>query len=363
VPVSTAPVAVSEAPESAGRRLRPSASFARFVLRRLLALVLLMIGITLIIFLLTQFVPSNAVATNLGEQAAGDPAAVAAFKQHYGLDKPLPERYWIYVSHLVHGDLGESALTRQPVTHDLGTFIPATAELALFSIVIASVLGVGFGVLAALRRNRPTDHALRVVSLGGVSMPTFWIALVALYVGFFRLGWFPGAERLDPGTDPPPHHTGLYTVDALLSGNLGLAGQAAHHLILPALVLAAFNVSLLMRFTRSAVLEVAQNDYVQAARAKGLPERIVVRRYILRAALPSVVTVLGLVFANVLTGAVLVEKIFSWPGVGQYAYQAAVNDDVPAIAGVSLFVAFVYIVVNFVVDVLYGVIDPRIRIT
>jgi peptide/nickel transport system permease protein len=194
-------------------------------------------------------------------------------------------------------------------------------------------------------------------------MPTFWIALLALYFGFYRLGWFPGAERLDPGVDPPPHVTGLYTIDALLAGNPGLFWQALHHLLLPALVLALFSISLLTRFTRSAVLEVVGNDYVRAARAKGLPERVVIVRYILRAALPSVVTVLGLVFANVLTGAVLVEKIFSWPGIGQYAYTAAVNLDVPAIAGVSLFVAFVYITVNFIVDVLYGVIDPRIRIT
>jgi len=361
--VTTAPIPASEAPGTLRLRLQPWVSFLRFALRRLLAYLLLAVGITLVIFALTQLVPSNAAATNLGEQAAGDPAAVAAFKQHYGLDKPLPVRYAIYLEHLVQGDLGESALTHQPVTTDLGTFIPATAELALFSIVIASILGVTFGVIAALRRNKPTDHALRIVSLGGVSMPTFWIALVALYVGFFKLGWFPGAERLDPGTQSPPSVTGLYTVDALLAGNLGLFGQAAHHLVLPALVLAAFNVSLLTRFTRSAVLEVAGNDYVQAARAKGLPERVVVRRYILRSALPSVVTVLGLVFANVLTGAVLVEKIFSWPGIGQYAYQAAVNVDVPAIAGVSLFVALVYITVNFVVDVLYGLIDPRIRIT
>ena len=170
-------------------------------------------------------------------------------------------------------------------------------------------------------------------------MPTFWIALVALYVGFYRLGWFPGGGRLDPGTNPPSSVTGLYTVDALLHGQLGLFGTSFHHLLLPALVLAAFNVSLLTRFTRSAVLEVVGNDYVRAARAKGLPERIVVVSYILRAALPSVITVLGLVFANVLTGAVLVERIFSWPGVGQYAYESAVNVDVPSIAGVSLFVA------------------------
>ena len=321
-----------------------------------------MIGITLVVFMLTQLVPSNAVATNLGEQAAGDPEAVAAFKEKYGLDKPLPVRYWLYLENLAQGDLGQSSLTHNTVRHDLAEFIPATAELALFSVVIAAFFGISLGVIAAMRRNGPTDHALRVVSLGGISMPTFWIALVALYVGFYKLGWFPGADRLDPGVTPPPTKTGLYTVDSLLAGDWDLFVQSLHHLILPALVLAAFNISLLTRYTRSAVLEVSGNDYVRAARAKGLPERVVVRRYILRAALPSVITVMGLVFANVLTGAVLVEKIFSWPGVGQYAYTAAVNLDVPAIAGVSLFVAFVYITVNFIVDVLYGVIDPRIRV-
>jgi len=358
--MTTAPTAAEVAPP---RRSRRAPSFAIFLARRLAALVLLAIGITAVTFVLTQLVPSNAVATNLGEQAAGDPAAVATFKHHYGLDKPLPERYVIYLGHLAHGDLGQSSLTHNSVRSDLAQFIPATGELALYSVLFAAIVGIAFGVLAALRRNRPTDHILRVTSLAGISMPTFWIALVALYVGFYKLGWFPGADRLDPGTLPPPSVTGLYTVDALLAGKSGLFVQALHHLVLPALVLAAFNVSLLTRFTRSAVLEVIGNDYVRGARAKGLPERIVVVRYILRAALPSVVTVLGLVFANVLTGAVLVEKIFSWPGIGQYAYQAAVNLDVQAIAGVSIFVAIVYVTVNFVVDVLYGVIDPRIRIT
>jgi peptide/nickel transport system permease protein len=346
------------------RRLRRvSGGFLLFFARRLAALVLLLVGITLVAFVLTELVPSNAAVTNLGEQAAGDPAAVKAFEQHYGLDKPLPVRYGIYLGHVIHGDLGQSSLTHDAVTHDLGQFIPATAELAIYSILFAALVGITFGVVAALKRNRPTDHALRVVSLAGISMPTFWIALVALYLGFYRLGWFPGGQRLSPGTNPPPSVTGLYTIDALLEGNWGLFVQAFRHLLLPALVLAAFNVSLLTRFTRSAVLEVIGNDYVRAARAKGMPERIVILRYILRAALPSVVTVLGLVFANVLTGAVLVEKIFSWPGIGQYAYQAAVNLDVPAIAGVSMFVALVYVTVNFVVDVLYGVIDPRIRVT
>jgi peptide/nickel transport system permease protein len=335
----------------------------RFVLSRLAALLFLLLGITFVTFFLTEIVPSNAAATALGEQAAGDPAAVAAFNQHYGLDKPLPLRYLIYLRDLLHGDMGQSSLTHNAVSSDLRQFIPATAELAFYSVLLAAVVGITFGVYAALRRNRPADHLLRVTSLAGISMPTFWIALVALYVGFYRLGWFPGAERLDPGVSPPPTVTGFYTFDALLDGNWGLFVQALHHIALPALVLAAFNVSLLTRFTRSAVLEVMGNDYVRAARAKGMRELIVVRRYILRAALPSVVTVVGLVFANVLTGAVLVEKIFSWPGIGQYAYEAAVNLDVPAIAGTSLFVAFVYITVNFVVDILYGVIDPRIRIT
>src|SRR6266576_1203736 len=198
----------------ARRRPRPSSSFLRFVLRRMAALVLLAVGITLVVFLLTQLVPSNAVATNLGEQAAADPAAVAAFKHHYGLDKPLPQRYLLYLDHVVHGDLGQSSLTHAPVTHDLGQFIPATAELAIYSVMFAAVVGVFFGIIAALRRNRPVDHALRVGSLAGISMPTFWIALVALYVGFYKLNWFPGAGRLYPGVDPPPSTTGLYTIDS-----------------------------------------------------------------------------------------------------------------------------------------------------
>ena len=357
--------AVPVGPARASRRRRGflSVGFLRFLARRLAALVLLLLGITLITFVLTELVPSNAAVTNLGEEAAGDPAAVAAFEQHYGLNKPLPERYLIYLEHLLQGNLGQSSLTHDAVTHDLGQFIPATAELALYSILFAAIVGVTFGVISALRRNKATDHVLRVTSLAGISMPTFWIALVALYIGFYRFGWFPGGGRLAPGTNPPPSITGMYTIDALLDGNLGLFGESFHYLLLPALVLAAFNVSLLTRFTRTAVLEVIGNDYVRAARAKGLPERVVVIRHILRAALPSVVTVLGLVFANVLTGAVLVERIFSWPGIGQYAYNSAVNLDVPAIAGVSMFVAVVYVAVNFVVDVLYGIIDPRIRLT
>jgi peptide/nickel transport system permease protein len=327
------------------------------------ALVLLAVGITFVAFALTHIVPGDPAAANLGQQAINDPAAVAAFNHHYGLDKPLPTQYAIYLWRLLHGDLGQSEQNHDAVTHDLGQAIPATAELAIVSILIAILIGVALGVIAAMRRNKLTDHVLRVVSLGGVSMPTFWIALVGLYVFFFRLNWLPGTGRLDPVVTPPPNHTGLYVLDSVISGQWSTAGNAVMHLILPAAVLAAYNIGLLTRYTRSSVLEVISNDYVRAARAKGMPERIVIPRHVLRAALPGIVTVIGLAFANVMTGAVLVENIFSWPGIGQYAYHSATTLDLPAIMGVSLFVAVVYIVINFFVDVLYGVVDPRLRIS
>lgn len=334
-----------------------------FVLRRAAALVLLSLGITCVTFVLTNLVPGDPAAANLGQLAVGDPTAVAAFREHYGLNKPLPVQYLIYLDHLVHGDLGVSEQTHNPVRHDLATYIPATAELALISIGIALVVGITLGVVAALRRNRLTDHVLRVISLAGVSMPIFWIALLALYVFFFRLGWAPGSGRLDPGANPPPHLTGIYTFDALVSGSWGTLWDALSHLMLPAIVLAGWNIGLLTRYTRSAVLDVLQEDYIRAARAKGLRSLTVIFRHVLRAALPAIVTVLGLLFANAMTGSVLIETIFAWPGIGQYAYHSATSLDLPAITGVSLFVAVLYVSINFVVDVLYGVIDPRIRIT
>jgi peptide/nickel transport system permease protein len=341
----------------------PSRPLVRFVGRRLVALVLLSLGITLVAFILTVVVPGDPVRSNLGQMAQFDPAAVASFRHHYGLDKPLPVQYLRYLGNLVQGDLGESQQTHDPVRHDLALAIPATAELALLSMAIALVVGVGLGVLAAVRRNRFTDHLLRFVSLGGISVPTFWLALLSLYVFFFKLNWLPGNGRLDPAVSPPPHVTGMYSFDALVAGQWATLWDAIRHLVLPALVLALFNIGLLTRYTRSAVLEVIENDYVQATRAKGMPERTVIFRHVLRAAMTSMITVIGLAFANVMTGSVLVEDIFSWPGIGQYAYRSAISLDLPAIMGVSLFVAIVYIGINFVVDILYGVIDPRIRIS
>lgn len=334
-----------------------------FVTRRLIALVAMLFGITLITFLLTHLVPGDPAAANLGQRAMSDPEVVKAFNERNGLDKPLPVQYFKYLGGVLHGDLGVSQRTQTPVGEDLLQYVPATLELALTAIVISVIIGVSLGIIAAMRRNTWIDQILRVVSLSGVSVPTFWLALVCYYVFFFKLGWLPGGGRLNPGASPPPFHTGMYTIDSLIAGNTAKFGDALSHLILPALVLAAFTIGLLTRFTRASMLEVLNNDYVRTARAKGMPERTVIRRHVLRPALVPILTVFGVAFGSLLSGTVLVEKIFSWPGIGQYAYESALNLDLPSIMGVSLVVATIYIVINFVVDILYGVIDPRIRVS
>jgi peptide/nickel transport system permease protein len=334
--------------------------FIRSLLARLAALVLLTWGLTLIAFTLTHLVPGDPVLANLGENQAGNPAAVKAYKERYGLDKPIPEQYLTYLLHLAHGDLGVSEQSLRPVSVDLAEYIPATVELGVTTTFLAVIFGIGLGTIAATHRNKPVDHALRVFSLAGISTPAFWLGLVALYFFFFKLGWLPGTGRLDAGIDNPPHVTGLFTVDALLAGQVGVFLNALAHLLLPASVLATHQIALLTRFTRAVVLDVAQEEFITSARAKGLSQ-ISVLRHLLRAALPPVVTIVGFLFADVLTGTVLVETIFAWPGIGRYAFRAATTLDLPAIMGVTLFVAMVFIVVNFVIDTLYVVIDPRLR--
>ena len=357
---ATTPSVPRPQPGRAGGRHR---DLRRFLLQRLGTGLVLCVGITLVAFVLTHLVPGDPAAANLGQRAIGDPAAVAAFRHQYGLDRPLPVQYVLYLKNLLHGNLGISEQSHRPVLADLEEYVPATIELALFAIVLSLVIGIGLGITAAVFRDRWPDHLIRVVSLGGVSMPVFWIALVAFYLFFFKLGWLPGGGRLDPTQNAPTHLTGMYTVDAAVHGQWTLFWSALRHLVLPALVLAIYTVGMLTRFTRASMLEIMGNDYVRAARLKGLPERVVILRHVLRPALVSIITVAGIAFGSLLSGTVLVENIFSWPGVGQYAYRSAVNLDLPAIMGVSLFVALVYIVVNLVVDLLYGVIDPRIRLS
>lgn len=343
-------------------RLSGSAAFLRFFFGRLAAGLTLVVGVSAVSFVLTTLVPADPALAVLGEAAFDNPAAVEAFRARYRLDDPLPVRYAAYAGALAQGDLGTSQRTGRPVSRDLAEFIPATLELAFVAITLAIVIGVALGTLAAVRRDGWIDQVIRVVSLTGVSMPAFWLALLAFYFLSFRLGIFPGIGRLDPGVRPAEAITGLYTLDALIARDWAVFRSAVSHTLLPGLVLAANSIGMLTRFTRTAVLEVLAEDYVRTARAKGLRGRRVITRHVLRAALVPVVTLIGLMFGSVLSGTVLVESIFSWPGVGRYAFLSANNLDVPAIAGVAMFVAVAYITINFIVDLLYGVIDPRIRI-
>jgi peptide/nickel transport system permease protein len=360
--VSSASSTTTTSAGPAKRRARYP-GLAGFLIRRIAVGLLLCLGTTLIAFVLTQLVPGDPATANLGQRAIGDPAAVQAFREKNGLDKPLPQQYAIYLGHLLQGDLGQSQQSHRSVAADLSEYVPATFELALFAIVLSLVIGVGLGIVAAVTRDRWPDQVLRVVSLAGVSMPTFWIALLAFYLFFYKFGLAPGGGRLDPTEVAPAHITGMYTVDALLHGQWALFGSALQHLLLPGLVLATYTVGLLLRFTRASILEVLGEDYVRGARAKGLPEHTVILRHVLRPALIGIITVSGVAFGSLLSGAVLVENIYSWPGLGQYAYHSAINLDLPSIMGVSVVVAVVYIVINLIVDVLYGVIDPRIRLS
>jgi peptide/nickel transport system permease protein len=339
-----------------------STSLLAFVSRRTLSAFGLLLGVTVVGFLLVQVAPGNIAYANLGDQGVNDPKVVQAFRERAGLDKPLPVQYWRYLERLAQGDLGESLASREQVSTNLGRYIPATLEIAVPAIIIAILVSVALGTVAALRRGRAADQGIRVLSLFGVSTPPFWLALIAVFVITYKLHWLPGGSRLGPQYDAPPDVTGLYTIDATLAGQWAKLGDALKHLIMPVGILAAYVIGLLTRFTRSAVLEVLGKEYVLNAWAKGLPSRVVLLRYILRPALIPVITVSGLAFGTLLSGAVLVERVFSWPGLGQYAYRSASGLDLPAIIGVTLFVAIVYIGVNLVVDVLYTVIDPRIRV-
>ncbi|MBN1285320.1 MAG: ABC transporter permease [Anaerolineae bacterium] len=332
-----------------------------YMLRRILLAVPLIIGISLVAFIIGNLVPSDPTAANLGERAAADPDIVAAFRAKWGLDQPLHTQYLTYLGNLLQGDLGTSIRTRRPIADDLARYLPATIELATAGIAVALIAGVAFGVISAVWRNHPIDFIVRILSLIGVSAPVFWLALVALLVLYLRLRVLPGPGRLDAVLSAPPTVTGMYTVDSLLAGRWDLFGNAFSHLILPALVLGAYSAGLITRMTRSSMLEVLSLDYMNTARSKGLKERSVIIRHGLRNALMPVVTVIGLSYGNLLSGAVLTETIFAWGGIGRYAYDAARSLDFPAIMGVSMLVALVFVVTNLIVDMLYYVLDPRIR--
>jgi len=343
---------------ASARTLHP---LARYLMMRVAVGVLLVFGVTLVTFSLASLVPGDPVQAALGEQASANPEIVKQFRQDMGLDKPLPVQYVTYLGNLVRGDFGTSVQTKTPVAVELQRAFPATAELAVAAIILSILIGIGLGLWAALRRGKATDHLIRIISLVGISAPTFWLALVAYYFIFFKLRLLPGSGRLSPGAIAPPNVTGFFTIDSALAAQWTTFGDALGHLVLPGAVLALSTIGLLTRFARSSVLEVLGLDYVRAARAKGLPASAVTFRYVLRGALVPIITVAGIAFGSLLSGAVLTEKIFAWHGIGEYAYNGATRLDLPAVMGVGLVVGITYIAINLIVDVLYGFLDPRVR--
>jgi peptide/nickel transport system permease protein len=332
-----------------------------YIARRLMLMVVAALGVTLISFVISHAVPADPIVSNLGQQASQRPEIVAAFKQRWGLDRPLYEQYFAFMGNLVRGDLGTSINTRRPIMADVSQFLPATVELSTVAILFALVVGLPLGTFAALHRDGPIDHLARLVSLVGVSIPIFWLATVSLVIFYAALQIAVGPGRLGPQIQPPPPRTGFLTVDSLLAGDLATFHSAVDHLMLPGIVLGSSVMGLITRVTRSSLLEVLGQDYVRTARAKGLVERLVIGRHALRNALIPTVTVLGLAYGSLLSGAVMTETIFAWPGLGRYAYQSAISNDFPAIMGVTFVIALIYIIVNLLVDMTYALLDPQIR--
>lgn len=334
---------------------------AAYIARRLLLLPVLLVGLSLVTFIVSHEVPGNPLLAQLGLRGSSDPRLVEAYKARWGLDRSLPEQYLIYLKNLAHGDLGRSLVSQRPVMSDLRQYMPATLELAVAALVFATIPGVLLGMFAALRPNSWGDNAVRLLALLGSSLPPFWLSLIALYVLYARLGWFPGPGRLSPYSTPPPSVTSLYTVDSLLSGNPGLAWDALRHLALPAMVLGWSIMGILTRMSRSSLLDVLNADYIRSARAKGLTNRVVLWRHAMRNAMVPTLTILSLAFGGLLAGAVLIEVVFSWPGIGTYAVQSASNLDFPGVMGVTLLTGVAYVLVNLVADIAYAFLDPRIR--
>lgn len=334
----------------------------QYLLRRVLLSLLVLWLVTLATFTLAHLVPGDPINAVISDKVS-DPAIIAAARKRYGLDKPAPVQYVLYIKNLLHGDLGISLTTRHPVNRDLRQFFPATLELSIFAMFFAVVIGGPLGVLAAIRHNGPADYAARGVSLFGTAVPIYFLALLAQTIFAYRLKLLPFSGRLDDGVASPKHLTGLYTVDALVHGQWDLFGMALRHALMPSLVLGSFAMGIIARMVRSSLLDVMNNDYVRTARAKGLAENTVILSHALRNALIPTVTVLGLTFGGLIAGAVFTETTFRWPGIGQYAAQTAIKLDFAGILGVTLIIAVAYIVFNLIVDILYGVLDPRIRLS
>lgn len=333
--------------------------FLTLLRKRLTGLLLVLIGVSLITFCISHLIPGDPARLIAGDRASE--AVIESIRHQLGLDLPIYEQYGRYMLELFSGDLGTSIRTGRPVLEDLQVYFPATLELALTALLLSILIGIPLGVLSAVYRNRWIDQVARAISIIGISTPTFWLALGLIMLFYGHLGWLPSGSRIDPEFTPPPTISGFYLIDSLLAGDWALFANTWLHLLLPAITLALVNLGVIARQIRSAMLEQLDEDYIRTARAYGLSRRTVILRHALPNAMIPTVTVIGLTLGDLLYGAVLTETVFAWPGMGAYVVDAIQALDFPAVMGFAILVSLVYVLVNLLVDVLYGLIDPRIR--
>ena len=330
----------------------------RYLVRRLLLLVPILLGVSLLIFFWIRALPGSPAESLLGERAT--PALVQVYRHRYGLDKPIYVQYWSYLKTTATGDLGVSVASRRTVVAEIKARFPATVELAVAAMIFAVTFGVPLGFFAAKRYGSAFDHASLVASLIGISIPIFFLAIILKYIFAVRLGWLPSVGRISI-TNDAKHPTNFYILDAIITRDWATLGDVIKHLILPAIALGSIPLAIITRITRASVLDVQNEDYVRTARAKGLPPQTVDRRHVLRNALLPVTTIIGLQTGLLLSGAVLTETIFAYPGMGSWLRDAIFNRDYPVLQGGILFLAVVFVFVNLIVDLSYAFINPRIR--
>ena len=328
---------------------------------RLLTTIPAMVGVILVSFLLTRVLPGDTAAYFAGPAAT--PQAIEEIRRELGLDRPLPEQFGRYVADLAKGNLGQSLTTGQPVLSDIASRLPASAELTLFGLVVSLLIAVPLGITAAVKQGSIVDHLCRIVATAGVSLPVFFTGLLLVYVFYFLLGWSPAPlGRLDTFATAPPTVTGFYLADSVLARDWETFRAALSQMILPGATLAIFALAPIARMTRASMLAVLSSEFIRTARASGLNGRTVILTYAFRNAMLPVVTTLGMVFSFLLGANVLVEKVFAWPGIGSYAVEALIASDFAPVQGFVLTMAILYVALNLLIDLTYGLIDPRVRL-
>jgi len=335
---------------------------ALIVLRRLASALPSIAGVIVVTFLLTRALPGDPAVYFAGPAASQE--AIEQIRHKLGLDRSLPVQFVDYVRSLAHGDLGNSLSTGQPVSQELLTRLPASAELTFLALILSVGIAVPLGIAAATRPGSWVDHACRIITTAGVSLPVFFTGLLLVYVLYYLLGWAPAPlGRLDTFSSPPNFHTGLFLLDSLIDGDFATFRAALAQIALPAFTMAVFSLAPLARVTRASMLAALGSDFVRTAKANGLARRRVVYVYAFRNAVLPVITTLGMVFSFLLGANVLVEKVFAWPGIGSYAIEALIASDYAPVQGFVLTMAMLYVMLNLAIDLIYGLVDPRVRIT